>query len=251
MKDRSRTSRPIRRQSRSIPPAALRWTALVLIVTAWAGSLAPPADAQGLDVLRQIEDRLLEKRLESYEEAFDREEQAKQALAESTEKLDVALGNRTVDVEQLRRMEAELSLANETVLLRAKETAQIRNEVYKHMERLAEIESELSGSGLLSGRWSIRFGESEEERGTVVFRADGTRIEGTYLLTSGRRGSLNGSFLDGRVELERIDSETGLDLKLLGQLSADEKVLRGSWQTFELASGSRTQGGWVAQRLGR
>ena len=57
--------------------------------------LAPTTAAwgQSLDVFQQIEDRLLERRLQSYDEAFEREEGARERLAESIERLHSALGN--------------------------------------------------------------------------------------------------------------------------------------------------------------
>ena len=206
--------------------------------------------AQDLDAMRAVEDRLLERRLASYDEAYDREEAAKVKLSQATVKLHTALGNREIPVAELRRMEAELSLANEEVLLRAKETAQLRSEIYNQMERLAELDRELGLGGTITGNWSIDFGE-DDGKGNVIFRSSATRIGGTYTLDSGRRGTLGGSLIGTRVELELIDSLDGADRKLIGTLSDDGNQLRGSWQTHELASGRRTQGGWIAQRLGR
>ncbi len=227
------------------PRAVLALTILVL------GSVSVETSAQSLDVLHRIETRLLDQRLADYDRAYEREQIATTVLRQATADLHSSLGDRTVAVERLRQMEAGLSLANEAALLRAQETAVVRREVYALMDRLAEVDKAIAEDiGALSGTWTLDFGE-ESGRGTAKLESRGTEVTGSYELASGRRGTFRGRLSGGIVELEQIDSERGPDRRLTGQLSADGTTIRGSWQTFELARGASTQGGWIARRQGR
>jgi hypothetical protein len=206
------------------------------------------AGAQELDALRQIEVELLAKRFADYEEATTRERDATRALRETLERLNGMIGDRGAGVETLRRLEAEVSLAREAAYLRARETTDLRLELYGRMERIEALDQVLGiGAGVLSGTWTIDLGP-DDGRGTVTFRTYGERVEASYRMADGHEGSLRGTFVDGKLELERIDAVDGRDRKLEGRLSQDGRRLTGSWQMFELASGRPTQGGWDARK---
>ncbi|HVS15716.1 MAG TPA: hypothetical protein VMV46_17465 [Thermoanaerobaculia bacterium] len=227
-----------------------RPTALLLITLPWL-LLGDVVAAQELDALRQIEVELLAKRFADYEEANTRERDASRALRETLERLNGLIGDRSAGVEALRRLEAEVSLAREAAYLRARETTDLRLELYGRMERIEALDQVLGiGAGVLSGTWSFDLGP-DDGAGTLTFRTYGERVEGSYQMADGRRGTLLGSLVDGRLELERIDTVDGRDRKLEGRLSQDGRRLTGSWQLFELASGRRTQGGWDARKLNR
>jgi len=71
-----------------------------------------------------------------------------------------------------------------------------------------------------------------------------------YQLSGGWKGSLRGTFIDGDVRLERIDSQQGFVAVYTGRLVTrdTEKRLEGTWDATNLAAGLPTSGTWVARR---
>jgi hypothetical protein len=209
------------------------------------------ATAQDLAVLRDVEVELLAKRFGDYQESTAREHDATAALRETLDRLNAMIGDEEVEVASLRRLEAEVSLAREAAYLRARETTDLRMEIYSRMERIEALDQVLGiGAGRLSGNWTLNLGP-DDGAGTATFRTYGDRVEGSYQMADGHRGSFLGTLLDGRLELERIDTVEGRDRKLIARLSENGRRLSGTWQLFELASGRRTEGSWEGRKLDR
>ncbi|HVS63828.1 MAG TPA: hypothetical protein VMT85_10060 [Thermoanaerobaculia bacterium] len=224
------------------------WIALAIALTQLAG-LAPAAGAQGLAALREIEVGLLAKRFADYETAAERERAATQELRQTLDRLNSMIGDGDVTVETLRQLEADVSLAREAAYLRARETTDLRLELYGRMERIEALDQVLGiGAGVLSGEWSIDLGP-DEGAGRVTFNTYGDRVEGRYEMADGDRGTLLGTLVDGRLELERIANDRGRDLRLVAGVSEGGRRLSGSWQRFELASGRRTEGTWTGRKI--
>jgi hypothetical protein len=101
----------------------------------------------------------------------------------------------------------------------------------------------------LSGRWSVTV-EPGAMRGTFDLRLDGSLVTGVYQLSGGWKGSLRGTFIDGNVRLERIDSQQGFSAVYSGRLAArgNEKRLEGTWEATNLAVGMPAAGTWVGRR---
>jgi hypothetical protein len=219
----------------------------ILIAALAASQASAPVSGQSLGVLRDIEDRLLQRRIDAYRDAHRLEQEAAAALQRGVQRLYVALGDRGVDVDALRQLEAEVSLLRVTAELRARESTDLRLELYGRMERLEELDRELGRDGSpLQGTWSLDLGA--EGQGTIVFRTYGGNVEASYELPEGRRGTLRGVLRGRSMELERIDSVTGADRTFLGLLSADGTTIEGTWQARELASGEPAAGRWSARR---
>ena len=225
--------------------------ARLAILVAWCGiaGLAAAAAAQELAALREIEVGLLAKRFGDYEAAADREREASRELRQSLDRLNSMIGDRSVAVETLRELEADVSLAREAAYLRARETTDLRLELYGRMERIEALDQVLGiGAGALSGEWRINLGP-DDGAGTVTFRSYGDRVEGSYAMDNGQRGVMLGTLVDDRLELERIDNVAGRDRRMFARLSADGRRLSGTWQLFELASGRPTEGAWEARKV--
>ena len=221
----------------------------VFLVLAGLGA-ASAAHGQSLAVLRDIEDRLLQRRIDAYRDAHRVELDAIARLQSEVQRLYVALGDRNVGVEELRTLEADVALLRETALLRARQSTEMRMELYGRMERLEELDNELLRDGSpLQGTWTIDLGP--EGQGTVKFFTYSGRVEATYELTSGARGTLRGVLQGNYLELERIDSVRGADRKFLGQISDDGQRIAGTWEARELAAGEPAAGTWTAQRAVR
>ena len=221
---------------------------LIVLLLVLFHAAAAPVLCQSLAVLRDIEDRLLQRRIDAYREAHRAEQQAAAALQSGVQRLYVALGDRGVAVDALRALEGEVSLLRETAMLRARESTELRIELYGRMERLEELDLELGREGSpLQGTWIFELGS--EGRGTITFHTYGGRVEASYELTNGRRGTLRGVLRGRELELERVDSVTGADRAFLARLSADGRSLEGTWQAKELAAGEPAVGGWSARRV--
>lgn len=218
--------------------------AALLFLLAFASA---PAFGQTLAVLRDIEDRLLQRRIDAYREAHRVEQDAIARMQSEVQRLYVALGDRSVGVDELRLLEADVALLRETALLRAKQSTELRMELYGRMERLEELDSELQRDGSpLQGNWTLDLGP--EGRGTIRFFTDSGRVEGSYEMANGGRGTLRGVLRGNQLELERLDASRGADRAFLGLLSDDGTRIVGTWQARELATGEPAAGNWTAQR---
>jgi hypothetical protein len=129
------------------------------------------------------------------------------------------------------------------------EAARLRHEIYDRMERLGEIERELGEAGVTEwGTWTLDFGP-DEGPGRVTLRTEAGRVEGQYVMQSGRRGTVRGSLTGRRLQLERIDTERGRDRTMEATLTPDGRQLQGTWVASELASGEQTSGVWRAVKV--
>lgn len=150
--------------------------------------------------------------------------------------------------EQLERAEAERAglLLSERLLL---------DRISQHLRRLELFEQEVEdlearqegAEGLLSGSWDIVLMPTGQ-RGTVALQQAGALLSGTYELEGGWTGSLQGTLVNRKVFLVRIDSKLGKSMELEGFLSSDGTRIRGSWLNYELAGGDGATGQWTAQR---
>lgn len=115
-------------------------------------------------------------------------------------------------------------------------------------EHLAALEGkEDIHAGALSGDWEVVF-MPLQHRGTFSLRQSGTIVSGTYRLDGGWSGSLQGTLVNKKVYLVRIDSKLGRSMELEGVLSADGETIRGTWLNYELAAGDGSSGQWVANK---
>jgi hypothetical protein len=101
--------------------------------------------------------------------------------------------------------------------------------------------------GVLSGTWDVVL-MPMEQRGVFSLRQEGTLVSGTYRLDGGWTGSLQGTLVNRKVFLVRIDSQLGRVMELEGFLSSERDQVRGSWLNYELAGGDGASGVWSAQR---
>lgn len=102
-------------------------------------------------------------------------------------------------------------------------------------------------AGPLSGRWTLVL-LPMEQRGTFELVQTGTLLSGTYRLDGGWTGSLQGTLVNRKVYLVRIDSKLGRSMEFEGYLSSDGQQIRGSWLNYELAGGEGSTGQWSARK---
>lgn len=220
---------------------------------------AAPADPRGGDAravrdLIHVELELLEGERSRFEgqrgkrsEIADRAKRIRAALDLAAREPDVDAAWLASLVEQLGRAEAE----RDAVLTAERATM---GRIRRRAERVRLLEVELAGlepteeaAGPLTGTWEISVTASGL-KGTWELEQSGVLVSGRYEFESGSRGSLQGTMVDGRVHLVRIDSRRGKSMELDGRLSADGRSLRGSFMNYELAGVEPSSGQWTARR---
>jgi len=117
------------------------------------------------------------------------------------------------------------------------------------VERIADLRARMpQREEVLTGEWEVTWMPAGVT-GTFYLEQSGTLVTGQYRLGPLGSGSLQGTFVGGKLHLQRIDAERGRDAELSGVLDPDGKRIRGTWQSFELVQGGIPRGQWVARRV--
>lgn len=178
--------------------------------------------------LKRIDRQILALWGESAEFADDESSAAKsEKMLESEERLSQLHTRRLGLLQQIHMAyEEEKAIREQTVQLR---------------DSLANREQ------VLDGRWLLTLMPSEQ-RGEVFLTQNGTIVEGEYKLEGGQNGNVQGTFIRGHLMLERIDSQYGRMGKFEAQMMKDQNSLKGSWYSYDLASGQPLVGAMVLER---
>jgi hypothetical protein len=230
----------------------LGWAILILLATV-------ASSTEVLEVLETslaLETRLLESELTRYSEVRGREMRAVGELQRLSRRADQELSNTGRSVDRLRELETQLGVARERAYSATSEAAELRRHLYARMERLAELGEEIEQErkktldefSHISGFWRIEI-LPQEDFGLLLLEVEGTLVTGTYRLSDGTRGSIHGTVADNRLDLERVDAETGADSTLEGEFDPETGELAGSWHAKELATGEASSGDWTALKL--
>lgn len=125
-----------------------------------------------------------------------------------------------------------------------------------HVRRVALLERQLDvleggraaeETGVLSGTWDLVL-LPLDQKGSCVLEQSGAVVTGTYRLQGGFSGSLQGTLVNRKVYLVRIDSRLGKIMELEGFASADGRTISGTWLNYELAGAAGSTGHWAATR---
>lgn len=199
-----------------------------------------------------VESRLLDRDLELYAQARQRENEAVRQFRSLAQRVDEALVDPNVALATLRDLEARLSAARETAYLRSKETGAARLRIYERMERLVQLAQAVERSDPASliepggpgGLWQIAL-EPLDVHGLMKLVVEGQLVNGSYRMSNGNRGSLRGIWSGGVLELQVIHVDQGPVGTLEGELD-DDTTLRGRWNAMELGAGEAASGSWRA-----
>ena len=105
-------------------------------------------------------------------------------------------------------------------------------------ERIAALAARAEDSGgALTGQWDVALLPSNIE-GVFSMSQSGTLLSGTYRLQGGWTGSLQGTLVERKLYLVRIDSKLGKMMEFEGFVSADGERVRGTWLNYEMAGAS-------------
>ncbi len=159
--------------------------------------------------------------------------------------------------ESLRLRDDDLRQAEGDLLMRLFACQQLRGTIAAARDRLGTLQVELArleGEGEteedpLSGRWTVVM-EPGGQKGEMALELNGTLLQGTYFLDGGWFGSLRGTFVAGKVRLERVDSQLGFMAVYYGELKRGRPSrLEGTWEGTHLSAGIPSGGTWVAERI--
>lgn len=84
--------------------------------------------------------------------------------------------------------------------------------------------------------------------GDLFLDQRGTILSGEYRLENGQTGNVQGTFVNGQMILERIDSQYGRIGRYEAVLSKDQNALRGTWYSYEVSSGQPLVGALAVDR---
>jgi hypothetical protein len=220
-----------------------------------------PEHADALEAVRvayAVEQTLLTTSLREYQKLGMRRDEIEARLASLHEALDAAVideksaasGRLDLLIDQVARVvgEREALFDNERALLDR------ISEGRKRAQLLALQVSELEGrevqkveEGALTGTWDLVL-MPVEQRGSARLKQDGAVVTGTYQLAGGWSGSLQGTLVNRKVFLVRIDSKLGRMMEFEGYLSRDNQRIRGTWLNYEVSGAEGGTGQWVAER---
>jgi len=159
-------------------------------------------------------------------------------------------------LEQLiEEKELELMGAERTLTAVQDEGRRLREQIRDKQEQMAillqQIESLRASLPTqresVTGIWDVTLLPGGEKGVFALFQS-GTVVSGQYVLDGPFRGSLDGTLIDRRLLLQRIDERLGRSMDLSAFLSPDGQALRGTWENYDLANGQTRTGSWAARR---
>ena len=242
---------------------------LWLPVAACLAALATPALAQDLKrpeeqlaaiyalrIQLEIEQIQLDGDLQRYAAVAPAREEARAKVRRLSEEIDdMVQGQVEATPQEIENREAALARAEKDLEVIATEARELRGRIRLSHNRIALLQDRLgklrkalpSDNESLTGSWDITYLPSGD-KGVFTLRQSGTLLVGEYVLEGGWRGSLQGTIVNGKVLLHRIDSKLGHSQNLEGSLASDGRAIRGNWQNFILSGGQPSAGNWVAQK---
>ncbi len=145
------------------------------------------------------------------------------------------------NAEARKEMEEERARLVRTIIdLYGEETA-LKSEVSKVRAEMQESHQ------VLDGRWQITLMPSGT-KGDVYLSQNGTLVTGDYKLDNGQAGSLQGTFVNNILVMERIDQKYGKMGRFEGTLNKGGQSVKGSWYSYDFASGQPLTGPFSLDR---
>jgi hypothetical protein len=232
--------------------------ALLLCSLLWApypAVAAPAESAANLQSAFSIEAGLLDEEIATYGRARSRETRAAADLERLNAELDELIADPNASLSSFTRLEEDVGVAIEEACARAKESAAARQRMYERMRRLSGIVQEYevteerrqARSGGIAGVWRVE-AQPIDLYGVFELEAENLLVTGTYRMSNGNQGSMRGTLVGERLELEMIDSRKGAVATVKGVLDTVKGEIRGRWFAFDLSSGRPASGDWSAYK---
>jgi hypothetical protein len=226
-------------------------------------ALPPEGDGEAVDAINAtlaVENALLTQSLREYERLVLRRDETAARLLGLQQALDSAVGDVKASesgrldqlIDQVQRVagERDTLFRSESKLLERISERRKRISLLTLQTEALEGRARKEQTGVLTGRWDLVL-MPVEQRGTCKLEQNGAVVNGTYELAGGWTGSLQGTLVDRKLYLVRIDTKLGKMMEFEGFLSQDETRIRGTWLNYELAGAEGSTGQWTAERRAR
>lgn len=149
------------------------------------------------------------------------------------------------DLDELDRKRLDLEASERGVLEQIRDRLR-RIELLE--ERVASLAARAGGArGPAAGTWDVVLMPSGQ-KGTFVLVQTGTLVTGTYDLDGGWTGSLQGTLIQRKLYLDRIDARVGRWGRFEGFVSPDGTRIRGNWTKLDVGSEGGSEGVWSGSR---
>jgi hypothetical protein len=217
------------------------------------------AAAYALKVGWEMERQRLNQALEDYEVAERRREVFRDRISSLYSRLGAAVRQESpaegdapeergsLEVELAQLEQGEEAVRQDLQRLReriadARERMGYLNARMGELKRVAPEEPEG-----ISGAWEITYLPSND-KAVFSLRQSGVIISGEYQQDGGFRGSLQGTLINNKLVLHRIDSKLGPISDLEGVVSTDQKSVKGTWTSRVIGDGTPPNGAWTARK---
>jgi hypothetical protein len=248
---------------------SLREVLILAAVVTSAALPGPPAQAQdlrrpeeqlaaiySLSVQLEIEQRRLDDALQRYHDHGRSRDERRARLARAYEEIDAMVEGRVEsDPAQVAAREQDILQLEEEATVLAREGREIRAVMRDAHDRIAILSDRIAGlrktlpsdTESLTGIWEVTYLPSGD-KGVFTLRQSGTLLAGEYTFDGGWKGSLQGTFVNDRLLLHRIDSKLGRSSDLEGTLGPDGRTIRGTWNNYILSGGQPVTGSWIGRK---
>jgi hypothetical protein len=214
-------------------------------------SVATAQEPSSLESAFSREAGLLDEEIAAYGRARAREKRAAADLERLNTRLDQLIEDPNASLSNFFPLEEEIAVATENACQRSRESAAARQLMYERMRTLStmvrEYEQQQARGGGIAGVWRIE-ARPIDLYGIFDLRAEDPVITGTYRLSNGNQGSVRGTLVGDRLELEMLDSRRGAVATVKGQFHADKAEIRGTWFAYDLSSGQPSSGDWFGSK---
>ena len=211
-----------------------------------------------LKVDLDLEKSRLDRRLADYADA----ERRREDLRDQISSLYVRIGYLVRQTEppaegeeSLESLVAKVLSAEQAEATTREHLLRLRDQIAESRERIRIFQDRIAGlrraapqePESLSGTWDVTLLPSGD-RGVFTLRQSGTLLSGEYQLDGGWKGSLQGTLVNNKIVLHRIDSRLGPSADLDGTVSIDLRSVKGIWQSRVLNDGSPSSGSWTGRK---
>ncbi len=232
---------------------------IVALSLVFAGYPGLAKDRSTLEAVMEVEQTLLTEDLQKMRILFSDRTQVELQLRTMYRTLSAILGSsgeqNVVQAELIYR-QIEGAEASRRLIFAAQQA--LVGRVIDRKRKLDLMDEQLGGagpseeieSGPLSGTWRVVL-MPREQNGAFNLVQTGTLISGTYTLAGGWSGSLQGTMVNRKVYLVRIDSKLGRSMEFEGVISGDGGTISGTWLNYDLGGEGGAQGQWNGTRVKR
>ena len=241
----------------------MRFAALLILVmvAGWAAPLAQVEAGGALESLTlqiAVDETLLEDSLREFRKLTLRRKEVATRVTQLQEALDAAVGDPDAAaagrldllIEQVQRAAGERRSLFEQERVLLERISSARRRIALLSEKVETLEGRVADqreSGPLNGTWDVVL-LPLEQRGSCRLKQEGAVVNGTYEFAGGWTGSLQGTLVERKVYLVRIDSRLGKMMEFEGYLSTDGRRMTGTWLNYELSGAEGSTGQWSAER---